>query len=461
MDYISFIPQAYFFFGLVGLLLCFLAAAAAGNTEIHRHYKTGQPLRYAGKLSHAPIRIPKSGKDASREMRGVWMATVSNIDFHKHKRQDSFQKEYLEAASNLAGHNFNAVVFQIRATNDAFYRSALNPWSRYLTGREGEGIPGFDPLDFMLREAHKRSLEFHAWLNPYRIVNSTPLRKPDYLKTLAPGNFARKRPELVLEIPLHNGTYQLILNPGEAEVTAFLLDTVREIVVNYDVDAIHFDDYFYPYHPIGNIDRKTYDRYNSAGLPLGEWRRNNVNTLIEKVHALLNAHNRENRKLVKFGISPFGIWANRANHPQGSLTAGKQSYYVQFADSRRWVKERWVDYIVPQLYWEFDHEVAAYAALLDWRAGVVRHTKVNLYIGQSASRLGSAGAWKNCNELADQQRYNSKRRAVKGTILFSYSSIFFPRNKYMYLGIKKILARYRQHKAAVPKRRTRQVLKES
>ena len=440
MDYIFSIPQQYLYSGIVIFCLLLIAAAVslAGNTEILKNYKTGKPVCYGGNLSDGLIKIPKRCKAAKLKMRGVWVATISNIDFHKHKKKASFQKEYLEVVSNLAKNNFNTVIFQIRPSNDAFYRSELNPWSRYLSGKEGEGISGFDPLKFMVEEAHRHNLEFHAWLNPYRVAGKTPLRKKAYLETLSPKNFARKHPGFVLEIPLDDGNYQLILNPGEPEVIKFILDTVKEIAGNYNIDAIHFDDYFYPYKGIGDIDKKSYAQYNPEKLSLGDWRRKNVNTIIREVHASLKSLDRK----VQFGVSPFGIWANKESDPKGSLSKGAQSYSEQFADSRLWVKEGWIDYIVPQLYWEFKHDVAPYAALLDWWVDVARKTKVNLYIGQSVSRLGSAGAWKNSDELFDQLRYNSKYKTVKGTVLFSYTSVFYPHNKCMRQGIKKVLNKW-------------------
>jgi uncharacterized lipoprotein YddW (UPF0748 family) len=206
-------------------------------------------------------------------MRGIWVATVNNIDFHQHHDKNSFAKEYLEVVKNLCAKNLDTVIFQIRPTNDAFYKSELNPWSSFLCGKEGEGIGEFDPLQFMIEEAHKANLEFHAWLNPYRVIASTPLCKQDYLNTLDVKNFARKHPELVLEVALDDGNYQLILNPGEPKVLEFIFATVKEIVDNYNVDAIHFDDYFYPYGGIGDIDKECYAKYNSANLSIDDWRR--------------------------------------------------------------------------------------------------------------------------------------------------------------------------------------------
>ncbi|MFA6714461.1 MAG: family 10 glycosylhydrolase [Victivallales bacterium] len=410
MDYISSVPQQYLYSAIVVLLLLLAVVTVAGGTEMLR------------------------GKAERRKVRGVWVATVGNIDFHKHKKRNSFRQEFLEVVSNLAENKFNTLIFQVRPSNDAFYKSALNPWSRYLCGREGEEIPGFDPLKFMVKAAHKYGLEFHAWLNPYRVNGSTPLRKAEYLKTLDPGNFARQHPELVLEIPLDDGSYQLILNPGEPEVIKFIVDTVGEIVANYEVDAIHFDDYFYPYSGIGNIDAETCSKNNPQNLSVDDWRRENINRMVRDVHECLKLSGRK----VKFGISPFGIWANRKNNPAGSPTNGAQSFYEQFADSRYWIKEGWIDYIAPQLYWEFAHETAPYAALVDWWAEQVKNTQVDLYIGQAVYRLGSSRAWENRRELVDQLRYNSKRKTVKGSVLFSYSCVFFPKNRYMKQGVEEL-----------------------
>jgi uncharacterized lipoprotein YddW (UPF0748 family) len=443
----SFIFQHFLTYLILVILLLITTTAGvfAGKYEVLKHYKTGKPVNYAGRFSNSRIKIPKNYKIRKNDLRGAWVATVANIDFQKHKNSSSFKKEYLEVVKNLSKNGFNTVVFQIRPTNDAFYRSKLNPWSRYLTGKEGEGISGFDPLKYMAKEAHNHKLKFHAWLNPYRVIGSTPMRKSDFLKTLSPGNFAVKNPELVLEIPLNNGNYQLILNPGRPEVISFIIDTVKEIVQNYDIDAIHFDDYFYPYHNIGNVDKETFTNHNPQKLSLGGWRRENVNSVIKGIKDYLSEYEQKNNKSVEFGISPFGIWANKSQNPEGSLTKGIQSYYSQYADTRKWVKENWIDYIVPQLYWEFNHDVAAYATLVDWWVDLTRKSKVKLYIGNSASRLGSKGAWRSPDELDDQLRYNSKYKTIKGTVFFSYTNLFFPKNKIMKRGVKKVLDRYRSN----------------
>lgn len=425
------------------VIIITVAGVFAGKFEVYKDYKTGKPVNYGGRLSDAKIKIPKSYNISKDDMRGVWVATVINIDFQVHNKKSTFQKEYREVVKNLSDNNFNTVIFQVRPTNDAFYKSKLNPWSRFLTGKEGKGIPDFDPLKFMVKEAHNRNLQFHAWLNPYRVINSTPMRKADFLKTLSPDNFAAKHPELVLEVPSGNGNYQLILDPGRPEVISFIRETVKEIIENYDVDAIHFDDYFYPYHGIGDVDMKTCAKYNSRKLSVDDWRRENVNAVVKGVHEVISAHNAAKKKKVEFGISPFGIWANKSQNPEGSLTKGKQSYYSQFADTRRWVKEGWIDYIVPQIYWRFSNDVAAYAAVADWWNDVARKTKVKLYIGHAMSRLGAKKDWRNPDEIDDQMRYNSKYKTIKGSIFFSYRSIFAPNNQIMKQGVKKLLNKYR------------------
>jgi uncharacterized lipoprotein YddW (UPF0748 family) len=444
MDFVFSFSQQYqqYFYWIIAVVVLIsgtAAAVAAGHTEVLRDYKSGRPVPYGGKLCNQSVKIPVRCSFSRIKMRGIWIATVGNIDFGKHKSSSSFIKEFNEVIMNLTRNNFNAMIFQVRPANDAFYNSKLNPWSRYLTGTEGKNIAGFDPLKYMVKTAHKYSLEYHAWLNPYRITAATPLGKDAYLRTLAPGNFARLHPDYVLEIPLNNGRRQLILDPGEPEVILFVVNTVKEIIENYDVDAIHFDDYFYPYHQIEDIDEQTFACYNPGELSLGDWRRKNVDTVVEMVHKTIKSHNRRNHKNVKFGISPFGIWANRKNHPEGSLSCGLESFSRQFADSRHWVRKGWIDYIVPQLYWDFAHETAPYAALTDWWCELAGKNGVKLYIGQGAYKLGSRGSWRNPEELANQLRYNSRHKSISGSILFSYRSVFRPKNKIMKKGMDIVL----------------------
>ncbi len=409
----------------------------------------GKPERYAGRFSSAPVTLPAQFRPKAAELRGVWVATVENIDFSRHRSAESFQAEYLQIVRNLKRANFNAVFFQVRPNCDAFYPSKLNPWSRWLTGREGEGIPGFDPLKFMVAEAHKHGLEFHAWLNPYRVDAAAKMPKNQYLKTLSPKHFARRNPGLVLQAKTGQNKYSLLLNPAEPAVIRHIIDTVAEIAENYPVDAIHFDDYFYLYDGNDGIDSESFKRLNPKKLSLGDWRRNNVNKVIYGIKNKLIEINRRTGRRIAFGISPFGIWANQKTNPAGSLTGGKQSFYAQYADTRGWIKNGWIDYIVPQLYWDFGHDVAAYACLTDWWADTVKGTPVALYIGHSAAQLGSSAGWDQ-NELVNQLRYNSKRPEISGSVLFSYSKVFRPVNAVQRAGTEKIFKQYWIKPAIIP-----------
>ena len=396
--------------------------------------------RYAGKLDPTPVKMPRKYPAPANEMRGVWVATIFNLDYPRPVNVADYKKFFSNMCRNLANHKFNAIFFQVRPSNDAFYPSQYNPWSRFLSGREGAPLTGdrnFDPLAFMIAEAHKHNLQFHAWLNPYRVTGATNLRKQQYLNTLAPNNFARRNPGLVLEKPLPNGQRALVLNPGEPAVRNFVAATVMEIVRKYNVDSIHFDDYFYPDDLPAAADRATFRKYNSGKLPLDAWRRNNVTELINSINTQIKRYNRQTRRRVRFGVSPFGIWRNVKNNPAGSLTAGRESYNTQYADTRLWVKKRLIDYIVPQIYWTFNHDTAPYAALTDWWCQTVNGTGVDLYIGHAAYQLGKA-QWQE-KELFYQLLYNRSRGNVKGSIIFSYRNLAAPENRVMERGGRQML----------------------
>ena len=378
----------------------------------------GRPVRYAGRFDTRQVVI----RDAAirpDEFRGIWVAVVENIDFPTHRSAAEFQRDFRRMADNIKAAGFTAIIFQIRSNCDAFYPTGLAPWSRWLAGKEGTGLGSFDPLKFMIDETHKRGLEFHAWLNPYRVTGNTNLSKSAYLATLAPNNFARKNPQCVL-VKRNPAGNQLFLDPGRPEVITHLCTIVRDIVSRYQVDAIHFDDYFYPYEKLGNEDQATFRRFNPDNLTLDNWRRNNTDTLIYRVRLTITRNNLIQNRRVRFGISPFGIWANRSTNGNGSLTGGKESFSVLFADTRKWVKLGYVDYITPQIYWDFAHDVAAYAALTDWWCSVVSGTGVKLYIGIAAY---NGGKWQS-NELINQLRYNRMRYHVSGAAFFSYRSFF-------------------------------------
>ena len=349
------------------------------------------------------------------EMRAVWVATVSNIDIRVAESEEDFKKQFINILETMKSFNMNALAFQIRPCNDAFYRSELNPWSEFLTGKQGKD-PGWDPLAWMVEQCHERNIEFHAWLNPYRVSNKRVgthyETKEDLIDDLDPKNFARKRTDLVIL----DGRGAPILNPGEPEVKQFIYETIEEIVTNYPVDAIHFDDYFYPYADIGDQDQKLYEQYRNGEETLADWRRRNIDDVIYAIHKLLKNQPRS----IHLGISPFAIWRNKKVDSLGSDTNGGSTYDEHYADTRKWVKEEWIDYIVPQLYWEIGHPRADYEVLANWWADVVRDTGVKLYIGLGFYRYGSDDVWQQSNIIPDQLKLNDTIPEIQGTFSFSF-----------------------------------------
>ena len=305
----------------------------------------------------------------------------------------------------------NAVFVQVKPTGDAFYPSKYSPWSEYLTGSQGTN-PGYDPLKFMIDEAHKRGIEFHAWFNPYRL---TMKGKSTKTESLAKENIGRKKPEWTA---VYGG--QLYLNPGIPEVNDYVIDSIVEVVRNYDIDGVHMDDYFYPYKVKGQEypDSVQFQRYGGKFSNVGDWRRNNINKLVEKLHNEIKKQNKD----ISFGISPFGVWRNASTDPgRGSDTqAGVQNYDDLYADILHWMDKGWIDYVVPQIYWNQGFKAAEYNTLVEWWSKNARITNTDLYIGQAAYKVGS---WSNPNELINQINYNRKYPEVKGSIFFSYKSL--------------------------------------
>ncbi len=399
--------------------------------------------RYGGKLDPSPVKFPQKRPAPAGEMRGVWVATIHNLDYQRPKTVHEFKNFFRNMCKRLVEHNFNAIFFQVRPSNDAFYRSRLNPWSKFLSGKEGIPLAGdrqFDPLAFMIDEAHRHGLEFHAWLNPYRVTSATKSSKNQYLRQLAPGNFARKYPHLVLDVIRKDKQHSLLLNPGEKQVQAFVTASVMEIVRNYNVDSIHFDDYFYPDNAPFKVDISTYMRNNPRKLKQDDWRRYNVTNLIYNIHYQIKNYNIRTRRNVRFGVSPFGIWRNSNKSILGSMTRGAESYNWQYADTRSWVKKGYIDYIVPQIYWHFNHDTAPYAALTDWWCKTVRGTRVDLYIGQAAYQLGQKN-WDR-NQLYYQLLYNRTKPEIKGSIIFSYRNLSTPDNWTMAAGARNMLKQF-------------------
>lgn len=366
-----------------------------------------------------------STQAAEKEMRAAWVSTVYNLDWPKTKNNASKQKQELtQLMDKLKGCGINTIVLQVRPESDALYKSSINPWSKYLTGTQGKD-PGYDPLAFAVQEAHKRGMELHAWMNPYRVTSSGT-----NLNSLVSSHPARKNPSWVIKY--NNKMYY---DPGNPDVVDYLVKTVKEVVDKYDVDGIHFDDYFYPSSSFP--DDASYKAYGK-GQDRNNWRRENVNTLLKKVKAVVNA-----RSGCEFGVSPFGIWRNKsADCPDGSETSGSQSYYNMLADSRTWIRKGYVDYIVPQIYWPIGLKVADYSKLVKWWANEVKGYDVDLYIGQGIYKQGqSSYSGQNiAKEIKNQININKKYDTVKGSMYFSARDIV--NNASIYNDLKSMYGAY-------------------
>lgn len=386
------------------LLSLFLFASLPG--EILKNSK-GVPVRYGGIYSGAKVDLPRL-HFRKVQSRAVWCATVQNLDFPPCANETEFKRHFADAVALLRRNNCNILIFQVRANADAVYLSRYNPFSAWISGRMGRTLGNFDPLPWMVAYCHRNGIEFHAWLNPYRITNGTPLSKGAFLKTLPARHIARLRPDLVLSNPKPDGTRALQFDPGRPEVINHILNTVQEILLRAPVDAIHLDDYFYPYTPLPpGADQDSFRRYNPRKLSLADWRRNNVNTLIMQLSRLCRRHG------VRLGISPFGIWANAKDVKGGSLTGGTQSRNDLYADTLYWMQMGYLDYIIPQIYWNFDHPKAAYAALTDWWVRAARrYPRTRLLIGHGLYKVSAA-------ELYNQLRYDSVHPEIRGEALYA------------------------------------------
>ncbi len=286
-----------------------------------------------------------------REFRGAWLHTVFQSQYSRQSTEEN--QKYLSAQlDSLQRAGINVVLWQVRPQADALYISDLEPWSRHLTGKAGEApSPLWDPLQYMIDECHSRGMELHAWLNPYRVTCTSK-------ETLPKGHIYYEHPEWFVR---YDG--KLYFNPGLDESREFICKVVGDIVQRYDVDAIHMDDYFYPY-PVKGLafnDNATYKKYGE-GMSLGDWRRKNVDMLIEDVYHTI----REQKPWVRFGVSPFGVWRNKKNDPRGSDTNAFENYSGLYADVLKWSEEGWVDYLLPQLYWELEHKLASSQKLAYW-----------------------------------------------------------------------------------------------
>ncbi len=384
----------------------FAAAALAALATTTQGSAAQRPAPHAGTAGG-----PGRGGAAGGEMRGMWVATVTNRDWPSRPglsadRQRAELLAHLDAAVRA---RLNTVMLQVRPTADALWPSPHEPWSQYLTGTQGAD-PGWDPLGTAVVEAHARGLQLHAWFNPYRVaVHADPTR-------LAASHPARRNPGWVIP---YGG--KLYYDPGLPEVRAFVREAMLDAVRRYPVDGVHFDDYFYPYPVAGQTfdDDAAYDRYGAAFPDRAAWRRDNVDRLVHETAEAL----RTIRPGTRFGISPFGVWRNADVDARGSDTrAGVQSYDDLHADTRKWALENWIDYICPQLYWNIGFAAADYAKLLPWWADVVRGSGTRLYAGEALYKAGDPAqpaAWQDPAELSRHLTLARRYPEVRGHVFFA------------------------------------------
>ncbi|MFJ5262867.1 glycoside hydrolase family 10 protein [Streptomyces sp. NPDC088387] len=359
----------------------------------------------------APLRRARA---ETGEMRGVWLATVTNRDWPSRTGLTAAQQrtELITHLDRAVRSGLNTVIFQVRPSADALWPSAYEPWSQYLTGTQGKN-PGWDPLGTAVEEAHQRGLQLHAWFNPLRVaLHTDPTR-------LVASHPARRNPDWVVA---YGG--KLFYNPGLPEVRAFVQEAMLDAVARYPVDAVHWDDYFYPYPQAGQTfdDDAAFDAYGGGFRTRADWRRDNINKLVREMAAGIERV----RPGTQFGISPFGVWRNASTDPLGSDTRAMQAYDDIYADTRRWVKENWVDYICPQLYWHIGYEIADYAKLVAWWAGVAKGTGTRLYVGEALYKAGDPAqpaAWQDPAELSRHLTRAAQHAEVRGHVFFAAKEV--------------------------------------
>jgi uncharacterized lipoprotein YddW (UPF0748 family) len=348
------------------------------------------------------------------EFRGVWIASVANIDWPSKPGLPSAeqQKEFIQILDMHKANGMNAVVVQIRPAADAFYPSRYEPWSKWLTGKLGAyPTEYYDPLKFMIDETHRRGMEFHAWFNPYRGIVGVDLANIDS------ASVAFQHPDWFVKYDKN-----LYFDPGLPQAQQHTTNVVLDVVNRYDVDGIHFDDYFYPYKvpKLDFPDTTSFKKYGAGFVSVDDWRRNNVDQLIKNISDSI----RKVKPFVKFGISPFAVWRNQDKDPKGSATkAGQTCYDDLYADVLKWVREGWIDYVTPQIYWSIGFERADYKTIADWWNQ--NNHNVPVYVGQAAYRINSNNSdttWKQSDQIPKQIRLNRSLANIQGSIFFSSKS---------------------------------------
>ncbi len=340
-----------------------------------------------------------------REFRGAWIQCVNGQFIGKSTGQ--IQSMLTRQLDELQKDGINAIIFQVRAECDALYKSDIEPWSKFLTGAQGKApSPYWDPLEWMVTECHKRGMELHAWINPYRAKHGSTKTS-----ALSPSHVAIKRPELCFVY----GNL-VILNPGLQEAADYTCKVASDIVSRYDIDGFHIDDYFYPYPSPGVTipDQGLFQRQPNGFVNIGDWRRDNVNRFVKQLGETIH----QIKPWVKFGVSPFGIYRNKRNDLNGSETNGLQNYDDLYADVLIWVNNGWVDYCVPQLYWEIGNKAADYKTLITWWNKHAANRP--LYIGEDIERTAKNAdlANPNRNQLPAKHRLHRQCANVNGTVLW-------------------------------------------
>lgn len=352
-----------------------------------------------------------SGESNNEELRGVWVSTVFSIDWpstHSYGKEEVQKAEYIALLDDVQAMGMNAIFVQVRPSADAIYRSKLVPWSTYLTGTPGKD-PGYDPLQFMIEETHRRGMEFHAWFNPFRASTGANAK-------FTANHVAKQHPDWIVHF--NNMAY---INPGIPEARQHIIDVILEVVDNYDIDGVHLDDYFYPTGESSSKkfnDDLTYKTYNSNQISnKADWRRDNINDLVQSLGIQIHRANPD----ISYGISPSGVWRNQSKDSTGSNTkASVTAYDSSYADVRQWIKNEWIDYVVPQIYWSMTRPEVRYDILANWWANEVKGTDVKLYIGHAPYKLGTNEVgWNTAQEIINQLHYNRNIPEISGSIFFS------------------------------------------
>ncbi|HAX73070.1 MAG TPA: hypothetical protein DCY20_06050 [Firmicutes bacterium] len=447
--------------------------------NVLKNVSTNEPILVSGEK----VVLSQFLYEPKKELRGVWVTTVRNTDFPTKKVFESgsvdvelFKKEYLNILQTCQRLNLNAVLVQVRPEGDSLYPSKLNPYSEYLSGKQGNeaGLNGFDPLAWMIEQTHKVGIEFHAWFNPYRLTPSTKrhLSKDELFDTLAATNYGKKYPE---DTYFYNG--QLFLNPGVPRVNKYVIDSIMEVVQNYNIDAVHLDDYFYgyPYETTENgvskfysfaesgLDQSAFDKYNKKDQSIEKWREENINNLIRGISNAVHQFNKQYSKSIAFGISPFGVWdsAEKTNGVGSNTSSSQLASLDEYVNSKLWIDEGLLDYIVPQNYWSFEDELSPFGEVAYWWNKIVAGKDIQLYMGLGIYLYDEDQdnpAWKTPDTMLNQILYGRLLSENDGFVFFTYNNLvtntekLTESEKVLDLTVNKLKQTVLAHKALIPPR---------